>query len=121
MSHLNYPGGTALVQLNKHIISEGIPAVKVHIETPACMTGVSRFGELQSSRYLSVDYSRDEDLPSTMFDDFDWLLTSQSWRVGFERVDSVSGLEKILVQKTFPFVAVKLTEKLHILKRNKSL
>lgn len=71
VSHYNYPGGEALVALNRRLLLEPRGAT-VHMDVAACMTGVTRFGEL---RRPDVQYSKDEDLLS--LDAFDWLLTAR--------------------------------------------
>lgn len=51
VSSLNYPGGYAFDALHKIDMSShglGAPPLKVHIDNPAAISGVSRFGEDQS-------------------------------------------------------------------------
>lgn len=102
-SALNYPGGQALRSLlSSHIPASAAPpgsTVRVHVDVAAAMTGVTRFGQLDSVQLrgnaqtcatseaggggqcpgsggggaVFVQYSKEEGRAS--FDDFDWLLT----------------------------------------------
>ncbi|KAJ2454212.1 alpha-1,6- mannosyltransferase [Coemansia sp. RSA 2336] len=70
ISSLNYPGGHALAQL--HAI-EPRAGVRVHIDTFAAMTGVTRFGQLRTDWV----YDKTEGLDPDQFGNFTHLLTSQ--------------------------------------------
>ncbi|KAJ2509936.1 alpha-1,6- mannosyltransferase [Coemansia sp. RSA 1939] len=71
ISSLNYPGGHALALL--HRIEHPAAAVRVHIDTYAAMTGITRFGELRQDWI----YDKTEMLlhPSE-FSNYTHLLTS---------------------------------------------
>jgi alpha-1,6-mannosyltransferase len=74
VSHYNYPGGYALARFNNIIAQRdchvGCPPVTVHMDVLACMTGVTRFGELVN--VSDVHYNKTEGPIS--LDDFDWLI-----------------------------------------------
>ncbi|KAJ2644220.1 hypothetical protein GGF44_000746 [Coemansia sp. RSA 1694] len=70
ISSLNYPGGHALAML--HAI-EAAPGVKVHIDSFAAMTGVTRFGQVREDWV----YDKTEGLQPSQFGSFTHLITSQ--------------------------------------------
>ncbi|KAJ2630747.1 alpha-1,6- mannosyltransferase [Coemansia sp. RSA 1290] len=70
ISSLNYPGGHALALLHE---IEPRTGVRVHIDTFAAMTGVTRFGQLRSDWV----YDKTEHLDPSQFSRFTHLLTSQ--------------------------------------------
>ncbi|KAJ8525434.1 hypothetical protein ON010_g15680 [Phytophthora cinnamomi] len=73
-AQINYPGGEAFVRLHQVGLSErGLPR-NVHIDVPAAMTGVSRFGE----EFPAWSYSKDESLTTVeQLTQFDYLLTAK--------------------------------------------
>ncbi|KAJ2492047.1 alpha-1,6- mannosyltransferase [Coemansia sp. RSA 2050] len=70
ISSLNYPGGQALAMLHT---MESAPGVKVHIDSFAAMTGVTRFGQVRDD-WL---YDKSEDLQPSQFGNYTHLITSQ--------------------------------------------
>uniref|UniRef100_A0A6B2L312 Mannosyltransferase n=1 Tax=Arcella intermedia TaxID=1963864 RepID=A0A6B2L312_9EUKA len=75
VSSLNYPGGQAFYYLHRIVKDDN---VHVHIDVPAAMTGVSRFGELNPK----WRYSKEENLfiqgENNPFLQFTHLLTANS-------------------------------------------
>ncbi|KAJ2866984.1 alpha-1,6- mannosyltransferase [Coemansia aciculifera] len=69
-SSLNYPGGQALAMLHG---MENAPGAKVHIDSFAAMTGVSRFGQVRDDWV----YDKTEDLQPGQFGNYTHLITSQ--------------------------------------------
>ncbi|KAG7383812.1 dolichyl-P-Man:Man(7)GlcNAc(2)-PP-dolichol alpha-1,6-mannosyltransferase [Phytophthora pseudosyringae] len=70
----NYPGGEAFVRLHQLAANEHNLPRSVHIDVPAAMTGVSRFGE----EFPAWSYSKDESLTTLeQLTQFDYLLTAQ--------------------------------------------
>ncbi|KAJ1835969.1 hypothetical protein LPJ63_000685 [Coemansia sp. RSA 2711] len=69
ISSLNYPGGFALALLHS---TESSSDVRVHIDTYAAMTGVTRFGQLNHNWI----YNKTEGLAPAQFGNFTHLLTS---------------------------------------------
>ena len=57
ISSFNYPGGDALQFTNNYILENyKNETVSVHMDVPACMTGITRFGELDG-KFASYDKS----------------------------------------------------------------
>lgn len=75
VSSLNYPGGQALSDFNQMAITNGIKNVTVHMNVPVCMTGVTRFGELDFDRY-GIIYDKTEDLDALKekWPTFDYII-----------------------------------------------
>lgn len=67
ISSFNYPGGDALQFTNNYILeSYKNETVSVHMDVPACMTGITRFGELDG-KFASYDKS-EQDFDITNYD-----------------------------------------------------
>ena len=102
ISRLNYPGAEALNRL--HVLGEGRKGVaNVHMDTLACMTGVTRFMEkpppvLADSNATLWVYDKTEDekslLDPTFWQKFDFVLAEKPERVigKWEVLDTVQGL-----------------------------
>ncbi|EDO18768.1 hypothetical protein Kpol_1028p42 [Vanderwaltozyma polyspora DSM 70294] len=78
VSKMNYPGGEALATFNSMIINNNITNVSVHLSVPACMTGVTLFGELDKSVY-GVTYDKSETVQELeeLWPSFDYLITTE--------------------------------------------
>ncbi|KAE9218848.1 Dol-P-Man:Man(7)GlcNAc(2)-PP-Dol alpha-1,6-mannosyltransferase [Phytophthora fragariae] len=73
-AQINYPGGEAFVRLHQIGLNERDVPRSVHIDVPAAMTGVSRFGE----EFSAWRYSKDESLTTVeQLTQFDYLLTAK--------------------------------------------
>lgn len=60
ISSFNYPGGDALQFTNNYILENyKNETVSVHMDVPACMTGITRFGELDG-KFASYDKSEQD-------------------------------------------------------------
>lgn len=67
ISSFNYPGGDALQFTNNYILENyKNETVSVHMDVPACMTGITRFGELDG-KFASYDKS-EQDFDITNYD-----------------------------------------------------
>lgn len=67
ISSFNYPGGDALQFTNNYILENyKNETVSVHMDFPACMTGITRFGELDG-KFASYDKS-EQDFDITNYD-----------------------------------------------------
>ena len=96
-SYHNYPGGNAFARLHQLGKAKQFQHIKVHIDVPAAMTGVSRFGQLYpawsyvffaSYRLVLTNfrYNKSEDLKT--WKGFDFLLTSDpKSKKGFKVID----------------------------------
>ncbi|KAG1693827.1 hypothetical protein DVH05_022929 [Phytophthora capsici] len=73
-ANVNYPGGEAFKRLHQiALIDRDLPR-SVHIDVPAAMTGVSRFGE----EFPAWRYSKDESVTTVeQLVQFDYLLTAK--------------------------------------------
>ncbi|CAR27859.1 ZYRO0D08250p [Zygosaccharomyces rouxii] len=78
VSSMNYPGGQALTDFNEMIIANNITNVTVHMNVPVCMTGVTRFGELDFDKY-GIIYDKTEDLNELKekWNTFDYLIDQE--------------------------------------------
>lgn len=78
VSRLNYPGGEALQIFNSYITKNNITNATVHISTLPCMTGVTRFGELDFENYgIVYDRTEEPDILRTKWDGFDYLISDE--------------------------------------------
>ncbi|CAI5722013.1 unnamed protein product [Hyaloperonospora brassicae] len=114
----NYPGGEAFMHLHQAFKSERGMHRSVHVDVPAAMTGVSRFGE----EFSAWGYSKDESLTSVeQLAKFDYILTAAdpaSFEEMFEYVagfDAFSGIQITGYSITFQ------TTKLISLMRNREV
>lgn len=103
ISSFNYPGGEALEFAN-YYVSEHYSGrnVTLHIDVPACMTGVTRFGELHRE---GVKYDKSE--TDVDYDTFDLVITRDlvhGWKLLhkakiFKNLDLTTILKLIETQK----------------------
>lgn len=87
-SAVNYPGGVAFQRLHGDASIAPKPG-SVHVDVPAAMTGVSRFGEAKPNSGWS--YSKEEGLRVDEFAarDFDYLINAHDAVPGYEVADVV--------------------------------
>lgn len=103
ISSFNYPGGEALEFAN-YYVSEHYSGrnVTLHIDVPACMTGITRFGELHRE---GVKYDKSE--TDVDYDTFDLVITRDlvhGWKLLhkakiFKNLDLTTILKLIETQK----------------------
>ncbi|KAG2733792.1 hypothetical protein G9P44_003317 [Scheffersomyces stipitis] len=77
VSHFNYPGGEALAFVNEYVQPLSSEEVFVHLDVPACMTGVSRFGQIHSD-LITYDKTEDATELSEIWSQIDILVTGVS-------------------------------------------
>ncbi|RLV89678.1 Dol-P-Man:Man [Spathaspora sp. JA1] len=97
ISSFNYPGGYALQYVNTYIVDNNLTDFKVHMDVPACMTGVTKFGELHN---YPIVYDKTEKL--TSLTGFDMVITHEKLEDGWEliqSIDSFVGLNVSLLRK----------------------
>lgn len=81
-ARMNYPGGEAFRHLHHIAFNERELPRTVHIDVPAAMTGVSRFGE----EFSAWRYSKDESVTTIpQLAQFDYLLTAKNDSTLFEK------------------------------------
>ncbi|KAI5959948.1 ECM39 [Candida pseudojiufengensis] len=80
VSSFNYPGGHALAYTNDIIRNNHNNALNVHIDVPACMTGVTKFGEIHEP-WVSYDKSENDDLNLSQFDLVITKDKLENWRL----------------------------------------
>ncbi|TMW65025.1 hypothetical protein Poli38472_009192 [Pythium oligandrum] len=116
-SRLNYPGGEAFVRLHHVAYGERELPRTVHIDVPAAMTGVSRFGE----EFEAWSYSKDESLLTAQdLVHFDYLLTAKDPELLRERFEVVDAIESFHHVQFQPFPPRIITEKsIYILRKCK--
>ncbi|SCU92897.1 LAFA_0F13564g1_1 [Lachancea sp. 'fantastica'] len=78
VSSLNYPGGEALAQFNNYVLENNIKGATVHMDVPACMTGITKFGELDEK--FNIHYDKTETLSAQRraWPTFDYLISAIS-------------------------------------------
>lgn len=86
ISQYNYPGGTAL-KLFHNTVNVTEP-VTVHLDVPVCMTGASRFGEINP--LITYDKTEDANKLQDVWTTFDYLITSYSTADAFPTVENYS-------------------------------
>ncbi|KAL9119229.1 MAG: hypothetical protein Q9187_004218 [Circinaria calcarea] len=115
ISRLNYPGADALNRL--HELADGESSVvKVHMDTLSCMTGVTRFLQIQPTIDSTVArtrntwiYDKTEDeanlLDPVWWDRFDYVLAERPEKIigSWEVVDTVNGFAGLRVLKPDEF------------------
>ncbi|ODV96082.1 hypothetical protein PACTADRAFT_40306 [Pachysolen tannophilus NRRL Y-2460] len=94
-SSLNYPGGTALQILNERLIDKDFSLnndlfmptnkknITIHMDVPACMTGITLFGEIQpdSLKNFKIAYDKTENTTvllgneGNIWGNFDYVIT----------------------------------------------
>ncbi|KAK6202349.1 Alg9-like mannosyltransferase family-domain-containing protein [Scheffersomyces amazonensis] len=73
-SSFNYPGADALLFTNNYIQSNYQDKdVLVHLDVPACMTGITRFGELNSN-HVKYDKTETEAELNQIWNQFDLII-----------------------------------------------
>ena len=111
ISRLNYPGADALNRL--HELADGERSVvKVHMDTLTCMTGVTRFLQIQPTINSTVArtrttciYDKTEDeanlLDPVWWDHFDYVLAERPEKIigSWEVVDTINGFAGLRVLK----------------------
>ncbi|KAI0463235.1 hypothetical protein LJB42_003256 [Komagataella kurtzmanii] len=110
ISSYNYPGGEALQHLNEKLLlrdQNSLPDdIKVHMDVPACMTGVTLFGYLDNSKLnnLRIVYDKTEDESlDTIWDSFNYVIseidldssTAPKWEGDWLKIDVVQGYNGI--------------------------
>lgn len=109
VSSMNYPGGHALLQLNEYFLDNNITNTTVHMTIPACMTGISRFGELNHDIY-GINYDKTENIDTirSNWNDFEFLITHQHDPESFI-VPAEDDMEWELIGETGMFTHINLT------------
>ncbi|ANZ77971.1 BA75_04787T0 [Komagataella pastoris] len=110
ISSYNYPGGEALQHLNEKLLlldQNSLPVdIKVHLDVPACMTGVTLFGYLDNSKLtnLGIVYDKTEDESLEMiWDSFSYVIseidldssTAPKWEGDWLKIDVIQGYNGI--------------------------
>ncbi|CEP61116.1 dolichyl-P-Man:Man(7)GlcNAc(2)-PP-dolichol alpha-1,6-mannosyltransferase LALA0_S02e07074g [Lachancea lanzarotensis] len=76
VSSLNYPGGVALSQFNHCVLENKITNAIVHMDVPACMTGITKFGELDDKYNIQYDKSETLAAQRRAWPTFDYLISA---------------------------------------------
>ncbi|XBW35390.1 hypothetical protein QEN19_000956 [Hanseniaspora menglaensis] len=77
ISSLNYPGGVALQQFNNYILENNYKdqRVVVHMDTLACISGASLFGEINLPDYhITYDKTDDPEQIASDWETYDFLI-----------------------------------------------
>jgi alpha-1,6-mannosyltransferase len=136
-SHHNYPGGHALTGLHKAehgrasaLIDGGCryaspKLFRVHIDTYAATTGVSRFLEMRSFSYsgdkpcVEWEYSRAEHLRAIDWITFTHLVTERSEVSGFTVIHNEHGYDGVVLSRSG--LRIRTSPKIYVHIRNDEL
>jgi len=112
-SAVNYPGGVAFHRLHHDAAIAPVPGF-VHIDVPAAMTGVSRFGEAPEGRGWT--YSKEENIPIEAFQakEFDYLLNAHERVPGYDVVHVENGYAGLKFDVKAPLRFVKTKPEIYI-------
>lgn len=76
----NYPGGGAIEYVNRRVEEKALQGkVVVHMDVPACMTGVTKFTELHSDNIV-YDKTEDEKELAKVWNNVTYLITHKDFR-----------------------------------------
>lgn len=84
VSSFNYPGGEAVKFVNEYVVSEkslGRSFLTVHLDVATCMTGFTRFTELQQDEqnpFVIYDKTEEPEQLTAKWNDFDILVLTVS-------------------------------------------
>lgn len=117
-SSVNYPGGAAFHRLHHDTTIAPVPG-SVHVDVPAAMTGVSRFGEAVSAS-SGWSYSKVEGMdPSDFYErGFDYLLNAHEQVPGYDVAHVAEGYAGLSVDpRAFPPLRVRTKPEIYIHRR----
>ncbi|KAK6894348.1 Dol-P-Man:Man(7)GlcNAc(2)-PP-Dol alpha-1,6-mannosyltransferase [Candida tropicalis] len=91
ISSFNYPGGDALTFTNNYVLEhyKDTP-ISIHMDVPACMTGVTRFGELTNSSVAIYDKTEE----GFDINNYDIVITHNELK-GWEQLYTAKAFERI--------------------------
>ncbi|OWZ09076.1 Dolichyl-P-Man:Man(7)GlcNAc(2)-PP-dolichyl-alpha-1,6-mannosyltransferase [Phytophthora megakarya] len=116
-ANTNYPGGEAFVRLHQIAAKERNLPRSVHIDVPAAMTGVSRFGE----EFSAWSYSKDESVTTLdQLTQFDYLLTGKDPTLLEEDFQYIAGFKAFAGVGIVDHRVTLKTKKLVFLMRNRN-
>lgn len=90
VSSFNYPGGDALLFVNKYINENNGQKYLVHMDVASCMSGINRFGEIHNNSVV-YDKTEDEFDLLTVWNDIDILITE----VNLNEIDTIHASSKL--------------------------
>ncbi|KAI8102446.1 hypothetical protein M9435_006047 [Picochlorum sp. BPE23] len=99
-SYNNYPGGDAMITLQRHVEDRRSPdtvSLSVHIDTLAATTGVSRFLQEPKIGGIQVEYSKQEGLSLDAYrhHSFDYLLNEHPDIPGYTLIDTIQAFHAV--------------------------
>ncbi|KAI5949425.1 ECM39 [Candida jiufengensis] len=106
VSSFNYPGGHALAFTNNYI-KDATNEVKIHMDVPACMSGVTKFGELHK---LDVSYDKTENDENLDLNQFDFVITTdelEDWKL----LKTIKIFQKVTLDTIFKLLAAQKIDK----------
>lgn len=81
-SSFNYPGGYAIDWVNEYVANENLPKeVLVHMDVPACMTGITKFTQFHDDRIVYDKTETDAEL-AEIWNNVSILITHQNLKSG---------------------------------------
>lgn len=133
-SYHNYPGGMAISRLlHQHIplhyATEKVNVINIHMDTAACMTGITRF--LQEDTYnQSIKFDKNESLTighgvsdPYIFNKYDFLITEDVVSYGkineFEIIDTIQIFESFTLSPSVIPCEINTKDALYLLKKRK--
>lgn len=91
VSSFNYPGGDALLFVNRYMNESKGQNFFVHMDVASCMSGINRFGEIHNNSAIKYDKTEDEFDLLTVWNDIDILITE----VNLNEMDTVHASSKL--------------------------
>lgn len=76
VSSFNYPGGQAIKWVNEYVSARDGRKEVVHMEVPACMTGITRFTQFHDGRIV-YDKTENENRLAAIWNDVSILITDK--------------------------------------------
>jgi alpha-1,6-mannosyltransferase len=110
----NYAGGDAFEEVHSMLQDSPIPRIRLHIDVPAAMTGVSRFGETGDPARWT--YSKDESLAAQDLAGagFTHALSAESSIPGFRvarTIDGFAGIDVAAIKDVKGFLSRSVAER----------
>ncbi len=133
-SYHNYPGGEAISRLlHQHIplhyAIEKVNVINIHMDTAACMTGITRFHQENTYNQI-IKYDKNESLTvghdasdPYVFAAYDFLITEDFTNYGkineFEIIDTIQIFDRFTLSPYLIPKEIKTKDALYLLKKRK--
>lgn len=107
VSKFNYPGGHALVAVNEYLVDNGSSDQIVHLDVAACMSGVTRFGQLHDCN-VTYDKTEFQQLSPDIRHKFDVIVTETPFEdKKYSLLTTITKFEGISIGSVLNFIHIK--------------